>query len=163
MMNVEESVIPDFLLHDSDFPDNFVNMAHPDDYEYTDVPIKDYICHMNGRHNRLILRISWKVKHSSGKDKYIPMSFVCDTGATMFFYLSTNAINALKAERRLSEDETGTLYVIIDTPSGSFKALIEETPNIHAPANIIGLRMLLKLGIQMREREFSLLTELEYF
>ena len=60
-------------LHDEDFPNEYVHMAHPDDYK----EVQEFTYHTRyGRHDRLIARVAWKLTES-----VVPMSFVCDTGA----------------------------------------------------------------------------------
>ena len=71
------------------------------------------------------------------------MSFVCDTGAPMGFYLSSMARNKLINSDRIQEDETGNEYVMLN--GGIGKAAVESTPD--GPANIIGLRVLMKLEL----------------
>jgi len=135
----------DLLLRDADFPDNYIHMQHPDDYIDVIHPFIEYIPHLSGHNNRLIVRICWKIN-----DSFVPMSFVCDTGAPMGLYLSEKAYIVLKT--RIREDDLGHQYVHIDTIG---KSSIESTPLGHAPANIIGLRLLMKLKLEMVENGFS--------
>jgi hypothetical protein len=140
MLNSTDVSSADLLLQDSDFPDDFENMQHPDDYKLVKRPLISYIHHNRGHHNRLIVRLCWKVG-----DGYIPMSFVCDTGAPMGLYLSNKARSNL--QRRIFEDEMGNEYVTICDLG---KATVEPTPPGHAPANILGLRVLTKLCLNLR-------------
>ena len=115
MINSTDVSAAELLLQDAVFPDNFINMHHPDYYKivYSDTSVRvhfvEYIPHFNGHHNRLIIRICWKVSDS----EYMLMSFVCDTGAPMGFYLCNEAMALLKGYRRIIEDETGTEYAYI--------------------------------------------------
>ncbi len=142
MMNSTDVSAADLLLHDADFPDNYVNMQHPDDYGTVDEPFIEYVPHFSGHNNRLIVRICWK----TSRGKYVPMSFVCDTGAPMGLYLSEKAIRVLRKCGRIVEDETGNEHVAIENIG---KAAVEPTPPGHTPANIIGLRVLVKLGLRI--------------
>lgn len=142
MINSTDVYAAELLLQDADFPSNFIDMHHPDDYKIIYNPFVEYIPHFNGHHNRLIIRICWKVSDS----EYMPMSFVCDTGAPMGFYLCNEAIALLKRYRRIIEDETGTEYAYIHDVG---KAAVEPTPPSHAPGNIIGLRVLIKLRLSL--------------
>ena len=141
MINSEAVAAADLLLHDADFPSNYVHMAHPHDYKSVEQPFTTYIPHFSGHHNSLIVRACWKNHDTS----YIPMSFVCDTGAPMGFYLCAMARNKLINSSRIKEDETGNEYVMLN--GGIGKAAVESTPDGHAPANIIGLRVLMKLEL----------------
>jgi hypothetical protein len=74
------------LLQDADYPPNFIHMAHPEDLKESKEPINpEYIRHHKRDHHRLLFRISF-IKLESGK--FLPLTFVCDTGAPSHFYLS---------------------------------------------------------------------------
>lgn len=148
MMNSTEVSAADMLLQDADFPDNYVNMQHPDDYFVVSKPFVEYIPHFSGHNNRLIVRVCWKGNNT----EFVPMSFVCDTGAPMGLYLSTKATNLLRSIKRVVEDETGNEYVEICKIG---KASIEPTPPGYAPANIIGLRVIMKLGLNVGSGTFT--------
>lgn len=158
MINSTDVAAADLLLHNADFPDNYVNMQHPEDYDVVDEPFTEYLPHFSGHNNRLIVRICWKTPGG----RYVPMSFVCDTGAPMGLYLSEKAVHVLRKCGRIMEDETGNEHVTI---SNIGKAAIEPTPPGHAPvrgfsrgtqdfscrANIIGLRVLVKLALRIND------------
>lgn len=149
----EELAREELLLQEADFPDNYKHMAHPDDYAKINSPLVEFISHFSGRHNRLIVRMCWL---SEKKSEYIPMSFVCDTGAPMGFYLSDLAYRKLKEIKRLKEDETGNEYVVIKDMG---KIAVEPTPQGHKPANIMGLRVLTKMQLRLHaDNSFSFLT-----
>ena len=60
------------VLHDEDFPNEYVHMAHPDDYKEVPEFAPQFTYHSRyGRHDRLIARVAWKLK-----DSMVPMSFV---------------------------------------------------------------------------------------
>ena len=132
----------DLLLQDADFPDNYTKMQHPEDYIVVSKPFVEYIPHFHGHNNRLIVRVCWKISN----EEYIPVSFVCDTGAPMGMYLSDKCIGLLRQYNRVQEDETGNEYANVCNVG---KAAVEPTPPGHAPANIIGLRLLVKLGLAL--------------
>ena len=139
----------DLLLCDADFPANYVHMAHPDDYKQVDIPLPiNRLLHQKIGHWRLILRVSFRLANG----KYLPMSFVCDTGAPYDFYLSREAMKNLTSCGRVKEDEIGNAY--LDDVVGR-KAAVRETPYTHEPANILGLRMMLKLGCKLTETGFE--------
>ncbi|KAJ3220943.1 hypothetical protein HK099_003902 [Clydaea vesicula] len=105
------NIIPeDILLHDEDFPREYIDMAHPNDYK----PVNNFensfiINDRYGKHKRLIARIAWKTHNGN----FIPMSFVCDTGAPSSFYLSSKAIEILEEYSLLKLDDKGVAYVTI--------------------------------------------------
>ena len=165
MMNSTEVSAADMLLQDADFPKNYVNMQHPEDYEVVSKPFVEYIPHFSGHNNRLIVRVCWKKSNTpsaglGAQAEFIPMSFVCDTGAPMGLYLSTKATDLLRNIRRIVEDETGNEYVEV---SEIGKASIEPTSPGHAPADIIGLRVIMKLELSTRRGSFVFNNTSEYW
>ena len=138
-----------------DFPIGYINFAHPLDYVPVSTPITpQFIVHVKGMHMRLIVRISWR---SNDGACYIPMSFICDTGAPGYLYLSPIAQRNLDSIGRLKKNDLETLYVSIFDRANTtgFNAKVKDTPASHNPANIIGLGCLLKLGFCMGDHRFS--------
>jgi len=133
----------ELLLTDEDFPSNYTNMHHPDDYKLTTQPIeKELIFHQfKMRHPRLILRFSIKL----AENVFTSMSFVLDTGAPKV-YISAFAKPLLVQHCLLVEDEElGVKYVKFF----GREYRTEDTPEGHAPANIIGLKTLCRWGLTL--------------
>jgi hypothetical protein len=149
----ENTIIKELLLHDEDFPDNYIHMAHPEDYKEVSNFVPQFIMHSHfGRHNRLIVRAAWKAQD----DTLIPMSFVCDTGAPSHIYLSNKALFKLHSKSLLLRDERDTSYANIHIDNTkTFPATIEETPHAHKDANILGLKCLKKLNMHLKDDSFS--------
>ena len=144
MIFPEVEVAEQMLLCAEDFPPNYINFAHPQDYHVSSQPIdpQHIFSHRHGNRNRLLWRVSWDI----GDDKFLPMTFVLDTGAPKHLYLSQTALNKLEEVRVLMTDEdTDALWVQLF----GRKCGVERTPHEHDPANIIGLRMLMRLGLQL--------------
>ena len=160
---IEENAITkeELLLHDEDFPDNYVHMAHPDDYKEVSGFEPQFIMHSHfGHHNRLIVRAAWKVSDTT----FIPMSFVCDTGAPSHMYLSSKALYTLQKKNLLLTDEKDIQFVKIRmNKEDKFPAVIEETPYIHKDANILGLKCLKKLNMHLKDDGFSFNEDFVYF
>jgi hypothetical protein len=116
---------------------------HPYDYKFSEVPIeKELIFHEHKmRHPRLLLRCSLQLAESV----FCPMTFVLDTCAPKV-YLSANAKSIL-AEYNLhvTDTELGVEYVKL--LGGKYRT--EDTPEGHAPANIIGLKTLCRWGLTL--------------
>lgn len=148
-------------LHDEDFPSNYKNMAHPDDYTEVENFSPQFIYHSHfGKHNRLIARVAWKISDTV----MIPMSFICDTGAPKHLYLSQEALETLAKYRLISEGETETLYVKIHKNiTQTFNAPFEETPHMHKHANILGLKALRRLHLNLNDDNFCFNSEFVYF
>lgn len=157
MIEARAEAAAGMVLQEADFPPNFVHMAHPDDGIQSNTPIEtDYIEHQgNFGHHRLIVRVSFRLQ--SGK--YVPLSFVVDTGAPFHFYLADEAISILKQGNRLVQDEVGTDYMNVL----GRKVLVHETPTTHKPANIIGLKMLKIVGLQYHANSFSFVEQFTNF
>jgi len=148
----------ELLLQPSDFPKNFVDMAHPEDFIPTNTPIDPDLFDHEGHygHHRLILRVSFLTKH----DDYIPLTFVVDTGAPFHFYLSAKGTEALEKGGRLLTDGAGQEYMKIFDQN----VIVHETPTTHRPANILGLKMIKILkGLQINEGGFSFHTPFIHF
>jgi hypothetical protein len=98
------------LLQPADFPINFVNMSHPDDYKLLNAPLAmEYIFHRSEGNSRFIVQISFLVE----KNKYLPMSFIVDTGCPIGFTFSRKATQLLEQYKRSKEDELGKTYISV--------------------------------------------------
>lgn len=159
-MEQSTTIIEELFLHDEDFPENYVHMAHPGDYKEVQEFKPQFIVHSHfGRHNRLIARVAWM----TGNGTMVPMSFVCDTGAPSHIYLSNEALRTLDSKGLLLRDEKDTPYLKIHTNRDSvFPATIEETPQAHKRANILGLKSLKKLHLHLTDGGFSFNKEFAY-
>lgn len=122
--------------------------SHPLDFLESPEPMEPELIfhHVRGRHNRLWLRVSWQL----GENKFMPMSFLLDTGAPKHFYMCNQAMTALEAAGLTGVDEDTDVEW---TTIFGRKCLVELTPEQHQPANIIGLKMLKRLGLQLFEEE----------
>lgn len=109
MMDATEVAAAELLLQNADFPDHYVDMQHPDDYSTVDRPFVEYITNSYAHHYRLIVRVCRKL----GEREYLPMSFVCDTGAPTALYLSDKAYRMLSRHKRVLEDDAGNVYAVI--------------------------------------------------
>ena len=136
----------ELLLHDEDFLDNYVHMAHPDDYKEVLEFKPEFIIHYYfGHHNRLIVRAA-----------FIPMSFVCDTGAPSHIYLSSKASSILQEKGLLLTDDKEIQYVKIHINGiDTFSAVTENTPYVNKNANILGLKSLKRLNMHLKDDNFS--------
>lgn len=145
----------DLLLTDFDYPDNYVNNAHPDDYIITDRPVKStYLYHNKPHYNRLLHRISFKISDN----EYSSISFICDTGCPHFMLLTKQAKHLLKS-RILIDSEMQNEYIIINNR----KVPIVDSLHQHGNSNVIGLPLLSRLGIMLTENSFSYINCPEYF
>ena len=132
-------------LKDQDFPNNYVSFAHPDDYKLVKgaFPAPEYIYNERlGQHQRLIIRMPIAVD----ENEYFIASFVVDTGAPTSFYLCNRFIDILTSRGRcIVDQELDTNF--FQTKQRKFR--FEATPPNHAPANIIGLRACMYLGLRL--------------
>lgn len=159
MISPEDTVCDGLLLQNADFPDNYIDMHHPDDGKVFDRPISpEYIFHQRYPERiRLILRISVKNTHG-----YIPLSLICDTGAPNTLYLSPKFRDAFQHLTR-RDDDMGIEYLETRSKDGKmFRMKIVETPHIHHHANILGLKALMRFGLQMTAEGFTFNNLPEY-
>lgn len=70
-------------LQPADYPDDYVDCAHPTDYKLLPEPVTEHINHQQFLHSCLHIRLSFKVRDTF----YLPMTFVIDTGAPRSMYL----------------------------------------------------------------------------
>jgi hypothetical protein len=160
MMDVDAVVTEELLLHDEDFPNDYVHMAHPDDYKEASEFAPQFVYHTQyGRHDRLIARVAWKLKNG----RVIPMSFVCDTGAPSHIYLSKDALNVLDKAGLLLMDDRDTPYVRMHmNDNDTFPATVDETPSVHKHANILGLKSLKRLCLRLEGETFGFNEKFNY-
>jgi hypothetical protein len=119
------------LLQEADFPDYFVDKHHPDDYKTLNNAIDpEFIFHRMTDHNRIIIRISIKITPRI----FIPVTFVCDTGAPSFIYINKITRRLIK-DRIHKDDDNDQDYIIINNKRMAIKA----SPAPHEDCNIIGL------------------------
>lgn len=130
------------------------DIRHTGNYEIVSEPFIEYIPHLSGHNNCLIVRVCWKMSDT----EFVPMSFVCITGAPLGLYLSTRAAKLLRSIKRLVEDETGNEYVDV---CGVGKVSAVPTPPGHGPLNILGLRALMSLGLNVDSGTFRFNNEPE--
>ena len=148
-MSFEDGV----TLQVADFPDYFINQHHPDDYKMASKPICELIYHQLIDHNRLILRISFKI----AEDIFFPVTFICDTSAPGFIYI--NSITRRLLSGRIQQDMLENNFIKV---SDKFFQ-IKPSPSNHADTNILGLRMLSHLGISIDYDTFSFSRLPEHF
>lgn len=127
------------LLDHRDFPDDYTDMCHPDDYIISSKWIQCNFIYNHGilKNERLIVRTYFSVLNK----EYMPISFIIDTGCPHAIYLSSPAATILRSNDRLLEDEAGTRYILIDG-----KKIIFGINTTHGDANLIGLPFLSKFG-----------------
>lgn len=159
VIDESDSIEMEFFLDEADYPSNYSGMAHPDDYKIVENPIPvEYIFHQNSHHNRLLVRLSWKLS----ENRYVPMTFVCHTGAPIYFYLSDLAWKCLS--ERIKMDQLQTSYLEIEQDGLPRKTPVRETPSVYKKANIIGLLQLSLMGLTLeREEKFIFNRCPEYF
>lgn len=155
LVEQDDAADADLLLQEFDFPENYVNMAHPEDGTVTSTPITpEFIRHSRRGHFRMLVRFSLRL----GDDRFAPYTFVCDTGAPIHIYLSEPAMSLLEAAGRIETDELGSLFITI----AGRKAAIRVTPHSHQPGNILGMLLLERFGLQMREGSFTFSSPVPY-
>ncbi|PNH02249.1 hypothetical protein TSOC_011774 [Tetrabaena socialis] len=142
-----------------DFPLDFSNGHHPNDYTETDTPIAPECIfhHIRGKFNRLWWRASWKLCDG----KFTTMSFLLDTGAPKHLYLCSQALNILEEAGQMVED--GDMDLLYTRLFGR-KCPVEPTPCAHQPANIIGMKLLKRFGLTLYEQppHFSFNMDIPY-
>lgn len=151
MISDEDDTIS-VMLQNADFPDNYINMEHPEDFIPIDHPVTELIFHKRKFHNRLILRISFKIDENT----FVPISFVCDTGAPSFLYLAEKTKHVLMC--RISEDDLQNSIINIHGK----QMLVSDPPQNHKNVNIMGLRALEYFELYLKQGLFEFSNLYEY-
>ena len=150
MISVEEGHV---MLCDADFPHEYVNMQHPEDYSLQDSPIvPSFVVNQRQGRARLIFRISWQTG-----SKFMPMSFIVDTGAVHPVYFGNVGMKMMEAHQLLLLDDLGNDVVKLRDCS------VQYTPKCYDPANIIGLRFLLRFGLVIEGSSFRFNEHFAHF
>ena len=77
------------------------------------------------------------------------MSFLIDTGAVGCLYFSEEAMKAMIGNNLIIRASEEIVRVRFGPNNGKImKAAVQTTPKTFEPANIMGLKMLLKLGLR---------------
>ena len=144
---------PNERLTDEDFPPNFVNGKHPLDYIPVTEPIlPEQIVHkFSDGERRMIFRISWKV----GKI-YIPMTFLLDFRYP-HLYVTYEAYELLVKHDLVSKkgDEFDCYSAKIHYGAQGEEIISVLCELSNGPANILGVRAILKLGLHLKDEGFS--------
>ncbi len=135
------------LMRPTDFPNNFVDRHHPEDYILVPDPIvAEYILHDK---KRLFLRISWKT--ATG---YLPMTFMVDTTHPNAMSFCPEGMDAIRnSGLRYIDESLGYPYVRIH--SRGVEEPFFETEMKYSQVksvNILGLPALMKLGLHVDSR-----------
>ena len=148
------------VLHDIDFPREYVNMKHPEDYQIQANAINPtFVVVQRQGHARLIFRISWKTG-----SKFMPMTFIVDTGAVQPVYFSKVAMALMEAHGLLVVDDVDNDVVELHKPDGTVKKVhYKATPSHYEPANLIGLRFIMKFGLVVDGDSFRFNQPFDYF
>lgn len=132
---------------DADFPSNYVNGAHPEDYTVTDRPITpEKILHdAFGANARVLWRVSWRTPD----DRYVPLTFVLDTGAPESMYLGHRARETLMTLGVLAVDRELQTTRCVRIWGRRTWVVMHDGPNV------IGLAMLQRMGFALNQWDFD--------
>jgi hypothetical protein len=146
------------LMRPTDFPRDFINRKHPEDYILSPKPtVPEYIVHDS---TRLFLRISWK----SAKG-YLPMTFMVDTtNPTSVSFCPEGMEGMLDNGFGLVDKSLGYKYVHVhhgESGEDFFPARMHFSQV--KSVNILGLRALMKLGLHVDSKGFRFDHEIPWF
>ncbi len=152
-----------YLMKPKDFPENFINMKHPDDYILVPKPIDpEYILHKRDG-MRLFLRISWKT--SKG---FLPMTFLLVTGnprPISFCEEGMEAMtnNGLRHTHHVEGREEACVHIHHHERSEEdfFPAVMHLSQE--KSVNIIGLSVLMKLGLHLNSEGYRFENKVPWF
>jgi hypothetical protein len=137
---VRPTVHGEVLLTSLDFPNYFVDMAHPEDYVVSERRMDPYLIeNIVPHHHILLLRVSLEARPGT----FAVMTFVLDTGASSAVYFGRCAMQLTHEVGRLREDDLGVVY--LDTPLG--RCAVLETPTSRQTSSAFTLLKKLKLQL----------------
>src|SRR3990167_7296990 len=131
---------------DADFPDNYVDQCHPEDYIQKTTSEIELIYRIRPYHNRIFLRVCILI--DSGV--FVPMTFVCDTGAPGYLYICERARKLIK--NRIRVDDRETEFLSLDSGKNM---VVSSSPSNHSNSNIMGLRALSFFGLFLENDTFG--------
>lgn len=141
MLITEEDMIEtEMMVREWDYPEGYVGKMHPYDRKNFVVPINP--------ETTLLTKLFFRIAIKISEDKYIPFTFVCDTGLPGYLYLSETTRDLI-APRILSDEFSK--YIIFNDK----KIKVSGTPPKHEDCNFMGLRILSILGLQLFPDHFT--------
>ena len=134
------------MLGEFDFPMQFIDGHHPQDYELLINPIEpEYIVHRM-QINRLILRVSWKVENQS--IWLVLMSFFLEPRLPSTFYLSGTAYRILSKNGRIRYvDEDLSETCSVNRAPDNMKMGVFLSPEGFEHVNFMGMNALTRFGL----------------
>ena len=138
------------LLDRADFPEGYVDGEHPDDdlrappyaADPNDVMPPQCTVHKRESHERLLLRIAWRVANG----RFHNLTFVLDTGSPIPILLGRRAANRLVDAGVIHNQSfalDGTAYGLVLMPTG------------HPIGNVIGLPLLRRWGMVLDDESLE--------
>lgn len=138
--------LENLILTDADFPEYFVNWAHPEDYILVENPFKPEYIYPNMRNKEstklLLMRACFELPESK---KFLPMTFVLHSGAPNSLYLSEQARSIFGKEGLLEVNSSMMHHIKVFGQ----KCEVEPFPYKDRGANLIGNPLLAAMGMQM--------------
>lgn len=124
--------------------------AHPDDYKIDTQPIKpEVFLYKPDARNRIFLRTSFKLTEST----YTAATFLLDTGCTSHLNICSDLKNIL--EPRVKIGDSGDYIEANVNNEKAFLTIDCDLPDVHKPANVIGLPMFFYLGLSFKQQRIG--------
>lgn len=143
------------MLIPEDYPKMFRGIsklyAHPEDYCIDSEPIKpNLFLYKPDTRIRLFLRISIKIS----ENQFTAATFLFDTGCCPHFNVSPVLKNLIRC--RIEKSDIGADYLVTNVNGESAKCIVkEDLPEIHKPANVMGLPMFFLLGLSFQQNRVA--------
>jgi len=125
--------------------------AHPDDYKIDGKPMKPelFLYRNDDLRTRLFLRTSIKLSEDADDESYTSATFLFDTGCCPHIMLSEYLQDLLA--KRVKTDTFPGDYMKIKIGQNYHNCQVRsDLPDIHKPANVLGLPMFFSLGIKFK-------------
>jgi hypothetical protein len=156
------------MLSDFDYPWSFrgklphsKRFAHPDDYKIDKQAIKPQFFLYKGEkgRNRMFIRTSFLLHEKTEKEdaKFTAATFLLDSGCCPHFNMCEELHSML--QHRIVKDSAPFDYIKIHIGGKDHDCEVcRDLPDIHEPANVIGLPMFFSLGMQFQATHINKLT-----
>lgn len=96
------------------------------------------------------IKISWRC----GDGKYLPLTFLVDTGAVADFLITQNTMDILEAHGVLGGTKKDrTVEIVHETLETPYIAECRLAPKSMSNVNLIGLKFILKFGFELIDDE----------
>lgn len=121
----------------------FINIHHSNGLKPVSFPIQELIYHKQPFYNRMFLKILIKIL----SNVFIPLTFICDTGVSMFIYLTELLKRLISGRIKMCK----TKYILVNYR----KMIVSISSPLYSDTNVLGLRALSRFSLHLTDNYFE--------